>query len=73
MSTGTVTEKPVELTEKSRVYDFGSNQVTLENIVELVVRPSGTHRVKTSDGLLHVVAPGWLAIHIDDGGKDWTV
>ena len=65
--------KPVELTEKSRIYDFGAHQVVLEDITELVVRSSGTHRVKTTDGRLHVIAPGWLAIHIDDGGKGWTV
>lgn len=65
--------EPVELTEKTRTYDFGEHSVVLEGVVELVVRDSGTHRIKTQDGLLHVIAPGWLAIHIDDGGKGWTV
>lgn len=64
---------PVTLTEKERVYDFGDKQVTLTDVVELVVRPSGTHRVKTADGKLHVIAKGWLAIHIDDDGNSWTV
>lgn len=66
-------DEATALTEKIRTYDFGAHSVTLHNVTELVVRPSGTHRVKTADGNLHVIASGWLAIHIDDGGKDWTV
>ena len=65
--------KPVVLTEKTRVYDYGSHKIELSNVIELVVRDSGTHRIKTDDGLLHVIAPGWFAIHIDDRGKGWTV
>jgi hypothetical protein len=65
---------PVALSERSRVYAYGNGKsVKLADVVELVVRPSGNHRVRTADGLLHIVAPGWLAIHIDDGGNGWTV
>ncbi|SDH43655.1 hypothetical protein [Microbacterium sp. 77mftsu3.1] len=65
---------PTALTELTRTYDFGHGaEVTLADVVELIVRPSGSHRVRTADGRLHYVAKGWLAIHIDDGGKGWTV
>lgn len=64
----------IALTERERVYDFGAGRtVTLTDVRELIVRDSGTHRVTTADGRLHIIAPGWLAIHIDDHGRDWTV
>lgn len=63
----------ISLTERTRVYDFGDKQIQLDDVRELIARNSGTHRVRTADGKLHVIAPGWLAIHIDNGGKDWTV
>lgn len=65
--------KAIELTEKTRTYDFGVHTVELEEVRELIVSASGNHRIKTADGRLHIVAPGWFAIHIDDGGKGWTV
>lgn len=66
-------QTPVQLTEKTRVYDFGDKQVTLEEVRELIVRDSGSHCVRTAGGRLHIIAPGWIAVHIDDGGKNWTV
>ena len=66
-------QTPIQLTETTRVYDFGDRQVRLDDVRELIIRDSGTHRVRTGDGQLHVISPGWLAIHIDDGGKDWTI
>lgn len=63
----------IELTEKTRVYEFAHDKkVVLENVVELIIRPSGSHRVRTADGKLHIISTGWIAIHIDDDGKDWT-
>lgn len=61
------------LNERKRVYDFEGGNITLENVIELTVRPSGTHRLKTADGKLHVINTGWLAIHIEDDKHDWTV
>jgi hypothetical protein len=62
------------LTERERVYDFGGGRtVILTDVRELVVRDSGTHRITTADGRLHIIATGWLAIHIDTDGRDWTV
>ncbi|MGW9587478.1 hypothetical protein [Microbacterium sp. NPDC055455] len=64
---------PTELTEKTRIYDFGTHSVTLTDVRELIVSASGNHRIRTGDGNLHIIAPGWFAVHIDDGGKGWTV
>lgn len=72
-TTSIADQTPIALTEKTRVYDFGDTQIVLQEVRELIVRDSGSHRVRTADGKLHVIAPGWFAIHIDDGGKDWTV
>lgn len=62
-----------ELDEKSRTYFFIGRDLVFHNVTELEVRKSGTHRLKTADGKLHVVAPGWLAITIEDDKKEWTV
>lgn len=69
---------PIELSETSRTYLFpGGDQITLSNVIELVVRPSGDHRIKTKneDGivLLHIIPKGWLAVTIEDQKEDWTV
>lgn len=61
------------LTEKSRVYDFGTHKVELSEVRDLFISDSGNHRVTTEDGQLHIIRPGWYAIHIDDNGKDWTL
>lgn len=62
----------VKLAEKSREYLFPNGEsVKFENIVELGFGTSGTHRLKTGDGKLHIVANGWLAITIDD--ENWTI
>ena len=42
-------------------------------VMELTVRPSGTRRVNTADGQLHVVRDSWLTISIEDDKYDWTV
>lgn len=68
-------EKPIKLHEDSRIYDFGLGKlVKLEKVVELIVRDSGNHRVKTADGKLHIISTGWIHIEITDNKKkDWTV
>lgn len=68
-------EKPIKLKEDERVYDYGLGKIaTLKNVVELVVKKSGDHRLKTADGKLHIVPPGWIHIIITDNErKDWTV
>jgi hypothetical protein len=67
---------PIPLEEKSRTYYFpGGDKVVLNNVVELIVRESGTHRVKTKDPegnvRLHIIPPKWIHIEIDD--EYWTV
>lgn len=62
----------IKLCEKERVYIFPNNEkVVLKNVTELIVRDSGTHRLKTADGKLHIVRDGWIHIEIDE--TEWTV
>jgi len=61
------------LKERQRRYIFADREIVLDEVIELTVRPSGSHRVKTSDGRLHVIATNWLAITITDESHDWTV
>lgn len=64
----------IELHEESRTYYYpGGDELRVENIRELVVRPSGSHRLKDEDGDLIIMSAGWLAIHIVDEKKEWTV
>ena len=58
--------------EKSRTYVFPNGSVVvLKDITELIVRPSGTHRLKTADGHSHIIPAGW--IHIELEINDWSV
>ncbi|WP_268891233.1 hypothetical protein [Agromyces humi] len=41
--------------------------------MELTVRPSGSHRLKSADGRLHVIPSTWIAITIEDESGNWTV
>ena len=69
----TIEDKATKLAETSRTYRYPETEIRLEQVIELVVRESGTHRVKTADGRLHIIASGWLAITIEDPTHDWTV
>jgi hypothetical protein len=60
------------LNEAVRTYFFTGRNIELNNVVELTVLPSGTHWLKTSDGKLHIISRGWLAITIEDE-NGWTV
>lgn len=62
------------LDEALRVYQYpGGDEVRVPCPRELIVRPSGTHRIKDDTGLLYVVNPGWLSIRIDNKGRGWDV
>ena len=51
--------------EKVRTYIFPKGEkVEVKNVTEFGARPSGSHRLKTSDGKLYIVNPGWLAIEL---------
>jgi hypothetical protein len=51
--------------EKSRTYHFRRGSVTLNNVTHFLARSSGTHRLQTKDGKLHIISKGWLHIEID--------
>ncbi len=64
----------IELHENRREYIFKDREIVIEDVRELIIRPSGTHRVKTEDGALYIINPEWYAIMIiDESKKDWTV
>lgn len=67
--------------EKKRIYSFpfvsksGKNiisKVEIEDVVELLVRPSGVHRLKTKNGKLHIIPTGWISIEINSENEYWT-
>lgn len=51
--------------ERKRIYHFPEGDMTIENVCELIVRPSGTHRLKTLDGKYYIIPKGWLGIELD--------
>ena len=62
-----------EVEEDFRIYHFDDNRkVVLADVIELLVRPSGTHRLKTKDGLMHIIPTGWIHIEIKSP-KSWVV
>lgn len=56
--------------ERKRTYHFPNCTFTAENVVAVCVRPSGTHRLETSDGKKYIVSVGWVAVELDV--DDWT-
>lgn len=53
-------------TENSRTYLWPDGQtVTLLNVTHFLARESGTHRLKTGDGKLHIIPVGWRHIEIE--------
>lgn len=58
--------------EVTRIYTFpGGETVKLANVTHFLARSSGTHRLKTADGRLHIVPVGW--IHIEIEAKDFSL
>lgn len=51
--------------ERTRTYHFPKGDVVLHDVTHFLARPSGTHRLQTKDGKLHIVPKGWLHIEID--------
>lgn len=68
-----VEETPIKLNEMRRTYVFpNNNRISLFGVQELIVRKSGTHRLKTANGLMHIIPTGW--IHIEISSEDgWVV
>lgn len=66
--------EPIAVKETRRTYKFhGGDSITLLNVVEVIVHPSGTHRLKTSDGHLHIVRSDWFYIEIDAPTGEWAI
>lgn len=58
--------------ENSRAYYYGDgSSVLFKKVLRLKVSDSGTHRIETSDGMKHIVSPGWRYITIDT--ESWTL
>lgn len=56
----------LEIPESKRRYLFPcGSTVTLSNVTHFLSRPSGTHRLRTADGKLHIVPAGWIHIEIE--------
>lgn len=61
----------IELTELtpaefSRTYRWADGfTLTLLNVTHFQARDSGTHRLKTGDGKLHIVPTGWRHIEVE--------
>ena len=52
--------------EKRRLYTFPNGEtIALENVTHFLARESGTHRLQTADGKLHIVPTGWLHVEIE--------
>ena len=75
MTLKTVTKnEPIVVNEKRRTYKFhGGDSITLLNVVEIIIHPSGTHRLKTADGHLHIVRSNWYYIEIDSPVQEWAI
>lgn len=55
-----------EVNEPTRSYRFaGGDVVSFDNVTHVKVSPSGTHRLRTSDGKFHIVPPTWLSVSLD--------
>lgn len=66
--TAIVLEKP----EKKRIYHYPDGTAyEIEGVVEIIARPSGTHRVKDAKGRLHITRANWTGIEILS--DDWQV
>lgn len=57
---------PLNPAERTRTYTFpGGEQVALIEVTHFLARESGSHRLQTADGKLHIVPAGWIHIEID--------
>ncbi len=58
--------KAINPPERKRTYHFPNNEtITFENVSAVCARPSGTHRLETTDGKKYIVRAGWLAVELD--------
>ena len=58
--------KQLDPKEEKRTYVFPNGErVTLSKVTHFLARESGTHRLQTEDGNLHIIPVGWLHIEIE--------
>ena len=59
----------LEVPERKRTYHFpGGETFTISDVTHFLARPNGNHRLRTSDGSLYVVSPGWLYVRVEADG-----
>lgn len=63
--------KIMEVQEKSREYYFPNGDMLVFKNVSEVIASTTTHRLKTKDGLKHILPNNWICITIDSP-KDWV-
>jgi hypothetical protein len=57
--------------ERSRTYGFvDGGELTVKNVCKVGVRPSGDHRLETTDGKKYIVKGRWNYIILDI--DEWT-
>jgi hypothetical protein len=56
--------------ERSRTYIYVDRDLVITDVTRICIRPSGSHRLETVNGMKYIVAPGWIAIKIDV--DSWT-
>ncbi len=68
----TIEMTPLTNGEKSRTYVWPSgSRDKIDNVTHICVRPSGSHRLQTSDGLKHIVPAGWIRVEVE--AVEWSV
>jgi len=61
----------IEPPERARTYRYADGWlVRFDSVTAVAISESGTHYIETVDGGKHIVAAGWLAIHLDM--DSWT-
>lgn len=59
------------INEQERTYYYADgSSFTLKGVESINVSASGTHRINTTDGGKHIVAPGWQRISFV--ADNWT-
>ena len=69
-SKGNTIGTPTALTMQSRTYYYIRDkfpvEVTLNKVIELIVRDSGSHRIRTESGALHYLTSDFYHIKVKD-------
>lgn len=67
-------EIPIKVDEDERIYYYpGGEFFVIKDVIELIVRESGTHRLKDKHGNLWIVLPEWRVVKVKTTTGEWTV